>query len=83
MHQRGDMNQFHDYAKIDMARSNFTGGPTREKRQQRAKSFTAPTDRVGNITFNRRIERRRLLHDPRFDRVELRLNELGHPGQCI
>ena len=78
MHERGDVNQFHDHGKIDMCAFHFAGRSAREKREHWPQTFPATADRIRNVTFNRRIERGRLRDDAFIHFVETRPNEFGN-----
>jgi hypothetical protein len=81
VHERGDVNQFDDHGQIDMARADRTRGAPGQQCEQRSQPFPAATHRVNHISFDGRIERRRLFRDPFFDRVKMRLHQPGHAGQ--
>ncbi len=57
MDQRREMDQLDDDREIEMARDQRTGGAPAEQRDERAQAFAAAPNGVGDITFNRRIER--------------------------
>ena len=63
VHQRRDVNQFHDHGKIDMFRFDRANCSAGQQRDQWAQSFSAATDCVTDITLDRRIETRGLADD--------------------
>src|SRR6266513_2204487 len=75
MHERGDMNELDDDCEIDVIRVYLACGAPCEKSQNRTKAFAATANYIHNITFERRIESRRLLCDARLDFFQMRLNQ--------
>ncbi len=59
MDQGREMDQLDDDREIEMTRDQRTGRAPAEQRDERAQAFAPAADGVGDITFNRRIERRR------------------------
>ena len=77
----GDVDQLHDHRQVEMPGRNSAAGAPAEQRDQRAQPFPAGADRIGDVTFQCRIERSRLPRDPRFDFFQLRLHRCSYPGQ--
>ena len=75
VHERGDVDELHDYGKIDMIRADLAGSAACEKSQKRAKAFAATADCIYNIAFKRRIKSRRLLCNARLYLFKMRLNQ--------
>ncbi len=81
VHQRRDVNEFHNHGKINMSRVDLSGCATSQKRQQRPQTFAPAADCVRNVAFDCRIESRRLLRNACLDFLEMRLNQLRQFGQ--
>ena len=81
VHERGDVNEFDDHGKIDVARVDFASCAAGEKSKKRAQTFTPTADGIGHITFDVGIKSGRLPHYPVFNFFEMRLNQLRHSRQ--
>jgi hypothetical protein len=74
VHERGNVNQLHDYGEVEVVGVDFAGGATGEKGQKRAKTFAPAADCIHNVALEGGIECRGLLCNPRLDFLQMRLN---------
>ena len=74
VHQRGDVNEFHDHGEIDMPGFDLSGCAAGEESKQRPKAFALAAKGVDDVAFDSRIKCRGLLGDARLDLFEMRLN---------
>ena len=81
MHKRRHVNQLDNHGQIDMSSIEIAGRAAGQKREQRTEAFPASAYRIGDITFDRWIEIRRLPRDARLDFIELWLHQLRHSSQ--
>src|SRR5437660_3209742 len=80
VHERCDVNEFHDHSKIDVVGINSAAGAGSQKSQKRPKAFAATADSIDNVTFDCRIKRCDLLCNARIHLFKMLLNlqrELG------
>src|SRR2546430_16548682 len=61
VHERGDVDELHDYGKIDMIQADLAGRTACEKSQKRARAFATPPHSTHNPASNRRPKSRRPL----------------------
>src|SRR5437667_12552219 len=81
VHESGDVNEFNDNGKIDMFRIDFAGRTAGQEGKQRTQTLPSAANGVGHIAFDVGIKSGRLLHNPSFNFLEMRLHQLSHSGQ--
>ena len=64
-----------------MFRIDFAGRAAGQEGKERTQTLPAAANGVSHIAFDVRIKCRRLLHNPCFNFLEMRLHQLSHSGQ--
>ena len=72
------MNKLDDDGEIDVCIGYSATRAAREQRHKRPQSFAITVQSIGDVAFDRRIERRRLLCDSRRNFIQLRLDRRSH-----
>ena len=80
MDERGQVYELDDYGQINVSSSNPASRSAAKQSKKRPETFAATSNRISDVTFNRGVERSRLVRDLRFDFIELALHESRDPG---
>ena len=81
VHECGDMNEFDDYRKVEMARINLARCTAGQKGKKWSQTFAASAYGIGHIAFDRGIESRRLFRNAAFNFIEMRLDKPCYSSQ--
>ena len=81
VHKRRDMDQLQNHRKVDMGLSNCSGSTCREQREGRSQPLAAGPANIGDVAFDRRVKRLRLIQNPAFNRGQVRLDQLERLGE--
>jgi hypothetical protein len=87
MDERREMDEFENHGQLDVTWRNISGGSSGQERERWPQSLTTAAAGVGDITFDGRIKRARLLADPFLDSIKVGVNQLDSmlhfPGSDI
>ena len=76
MNKSRDVNHLNDHREIDVSGGNVPGSPARQEGENRPQPFTTLFAEISHIALDRRVKCARLFSNSRFNRIEMRIDEL-------
>ena len=81
MNKSRDVNHLNNDGEIDVSGGNVPGSPARQERQNRPQPLTTLLAEISHVTLDRRVKCSRLFSNSRFNRIEMRIDELERLGE--